>query len=507
MVVTARSLRRIAAQWQVAVIATGLALRPAPPAPIIAGMSTPYDLILRGGTAWGASGPIAGDIAVRGGRIVAMGEIAGDATRVIDASGKLILPGGVDVHAHIEQRSGMGVMNADTFETATRSAALGGTTSVISFAAQAKGQSLSEAVAEYQARARRGAAIDHAFHIMVTDPTVPGFADDLRALVEAGHRSVKVFTTYDIRLDDGEILDVMYILREVGALLCIHAETHAIIASATRRLLAEGKTAPHHHAASHPRMAEIEAVGRMIRFAELTGQPIMLFHLSTPEAADAVRGARRRGIPVWAETCPHYLLMAEEVLHQDGAAKWMCSPPQRSTADCAHLWEAIGRDDIQLISSDHAPYRADATGKFVNGTDVPFTKIANGMPGLETRLPLIFDAVVSRGRGTVADFVRLTAKAPARLYGLAGKGDLRPGCDADLLVWDPARQVTYGDDDLHDNVGYNPWTGHTVTGWPETVILRGEVIAEDGAFHGQPGQGNWIKRPADAGAWAKEATR
>lgn len=469
-------------------------------------MTKPYDLILRGGNAWGANGPIAGDIAVRDGRIAAIGDVGGAATQIVDATDRLILPGGIDVHAHIEQRSAMGVMNADTFETATRSAAMGGTTSVISFAAQAKGQNLRGVVSDYQARARRGAAIDHAFHIMATDPSVPGFATDLAALVSDGHRSVKVFTTYDIRLTDEAILAIMEVLRTTGALLCIHAETHAIIAAATARLLDEGKTAPHHHAASHPRMAEIEAVQRMIRFAEHTGQPIMLFHLSTPEAADAVRGARRRGIPVWAETCPHYLLMTEDVLHQAGpdAAKWMCSPPQRGASDCAGLWDAIARDDIQLISSDHAPYRADETGKYRNGRDAPFTQIANGMPGLETRLPLIFDAIVSQGRGSVADFVRLTAAHPAQIYGLATKGDLRPGLDADLVLWDPARTATYGADDLHDNVGYNPWAGTTVTGWPETVFLRGQAIADGGAFLGAPGQGQWLDRPADAGVWAAE---
>ncbi|MEM9475030.1 MAG: dihydropyrimidinase [Pseudomonadota bacterium] len=472
-------------------------------------MADSFDLILRGGAAWTATGPIAGDIAVRDGRIAAIGEITGPAREEVDATGRLILPGGVDVHAHIEQRSGMGVMNADTFETATRSAAMGGTTSVISFAAQATGQALQDTVDDYAARAARGAAIDHAFHIMVSDPTVPGFATDLRALVGAGHRSVKVFTTYNIRLDDSQILEIMKILRDCGALLCIHAETHAIIAEATAGLLDAGKTAPQFHAASHPRMAEIEAVQRMIRFAEHTGQPIMLFHISTPEAADSVRGARRRGIPVWAETCPHYLLMTEDVLHRAGdeAAKWMCSPPQRSAADCTGLWEAVGRDDLQLISSDHAPYRADETGKFRNGRNVPFTQIANGLPGLETRLPLIFDAVVSQKRGSIADFVRLTATAPAILYGLSGKGHLRPGADADLVLWDPERQVTYGEKDLHDNVGYNPWVGHTVTGWPDTVFLRGTRIVERGVFQGTPGSGRWIDRPADAGVWAKEQMR
>ncbi|MBT8477243.1 MAG: amidohydrolase family protein, partial [Alphaproteobacteria bacterium] len=355
-------------------------------------MGTDFDLIIRGGQLVSAAGPIAGDIALRDGRIAALGDVGTAAARVVEAEGKLILPGGVDAHCHIEQRSGMGLMNADTFETATRSAAMGGTTSVISFAAQTKGQRLGDAVADYATRAARGAAIDHAFHVMVTDTGVERFAEDLAHLIEAGHRSVKVFTTYDIRLEDAEILAVMDVMRPLGGLLCVHAENHAMIARATAALLADGQTRPEHHAASHPRMAEIEAVARMIRFAELTGQPAMLFHLSTPEAADQVRGARRRGIPVWSETCPHYLLMTKEVLRREGleGAKWMCSPPQRGESDCAGLWEAIWREDIQVISSDHAPYRFDESGKLRAGPEARFDEIANGLPGLETRLPLLF---------------------------------------------------------------------------------------------------------------------
>lgn len=457
-----------------------------------------YDLILRGGALHGADGPIAGDIAVRDGRIAAIGEIAGGAREIVDAGGRLILPGGVDVHAHIEQRSGMGLMNADTFETATRSAAMGGTTSVISFAAQARGQGLAEAVADYRARAERGARIDYAFHLMVTDPSVPGFAADLARLTREGHRSVKVFTTYDIRLEDEAILALMDLLRPSGALLCVHAETHAIISRATAKLLAEGRTAPKDHAASHPPAAEIEAVARIIRFAEHTGQPVMLFHISTPEAADLIRAARRKGVPVSAETCPHYLLMTEAALDRPGSegAKWMCSPPQRGAEQSAALWQALGRGDIQLISSDHAPYRYDETGKLGAGQDAPFTRIANGMPGLETRLPLLFDAIVSQGRGTIADFVRLTSSAPAALYGLAGKGRLAPGADADFVIWNPARRHTYGENDLHDNVGYNPWVGHTVTGWPEEVYLRGTRIVAGGTCRAAPGSGAWINRPA-----------
>lgn len=470
-------------------------------------MSTVPDLVLRDGLFVTPEGVIAGDLAVAGGRIAAVGGAVGRALVEIDVGGRMVLPGGVDVHAHIEQMSGMGLWNADTFETATRSAAMGGTTSVISFAAQAKGQSLAATVAEYAARAARGAMIDHAFHLTITDTGVAGFDAELGALIAAGHRSIKVFTTYNIQMSDAEILRIMTLARQHGALVCVHAENDAIIQNAKAALLADGRTLPRDHARSRPRMAEIEAVERICRFAEYLDQPVMLFHISTTEGAAAVRAAQARGAPVWAETCPHYLLMTEEVLDRPGieGAKWMCSPPQRKVADQQALWTALEDGTLALVSSDHAPYRFDATGKLQAGPEPAFHQIANGLPGLETRLPLMFDAMVSQGRGGVEAFARVTATVPAQVYGLAAKGAIAPGMDADLVIWNPARQVTYGADDLHDNVGYNPWQGHTVTGWPEEVILRGQVLVRDGQFLGRPGCGEWMDRPALATRPKREA--
>ena len=461
-------------------------------------MSDPFDLIITGGKIVTPNGVVTGDIAVRGAEIAAIGDNPGPAKTTVDARGKYVMPGGIDPHAHIEQMSGMGVMNADTFETATRSAALGGTTSVISFAAQAKGERLSDTVADYSARAARGAMIDYAFHMTVTDTDVPDFADDLAALIGAGNRSIKVFTTYNIQLSDAQILSVMSQARTHGALVCVHAETDAIIAHAKSALIAAGKTAPHFHAASHPRIAEIEAVTRICRFAEYLEQPVMLFHISTAEAVAEVCAARARGAPVWAETCPHYLFMTEDILHQPGleGGKWMCSPPQRQIADQEALWAALLGDDLQIVSSDHAPYRFDASGKLSAGPDAGFHDIANGLPGLETRLPLMFDAMVSQGRGGPRAFAQLTATAPAQIYGLPRKGALATGMHADITLWDPEKTVTYGDNDLHDNVGYNPWVGRTITGWPTDVWLRGAQIVTDGALRTTPGTGCRIDRPA-----------
>ena len=455
-------------------------------------MAASFDLILRAGRVVTPEGVVEGDVAVAGGRIAVVGAVGESAAREIDAAGKWVMPGGVDPHAHIEQMSGMGLMCADTFETATRSAAMGGTTTVISFAAQQKGERLSERMADYSERAARGAMIDHAFHIIVSDTSVADFADDLARLIAAGHRSIKVFTTYRIKLEDPDILRVLDIAKAEGALVCVHAENDALIARAKARLLSEGKTAPRFHAASHPRLAEVEAIERMCRFAEESGTRVMIFHVSTAEGADAVRRAKARGAPVFAETCPHYLFLTEAALDRPDGAKWMCSPPQRSTADQEALWQALADGTLDLVSSDHAPFRHDETGKLAAGPNPAFPDIANGMPGLETRLPLLFDAMVSHGRLGPQSFARLTSGAAAEIYGLGNKGAIAPGKDADLVVWNPAREAVYGADDLHDNVGYNPYEGMKVTGWPETVMLRGEVIVEAG--RPAPGRGRWLDR-------------
>lgn len=455
------------------------------------------DLVIRDGRVVTPDGIVEGDLAIANGEIVSVGTPVAQAQSETFANGKWVMPGGVDTHAHIEQMSGMGQWNADTFETATRSAAMGGTTSVISFAAQGSGQSLPDTVADYAARARRGAMIDYAFHITLTDTAVAGFERDLGTLIRDGHRSLKVFTTYNIRLNDAELLRIFTLARENGALVCVHAENDAIIAQAKEALIKAGRVSPSDHAKSRPRMAEIEAVERICRFAEYLGQPVMLFHISTREGAAAVKAAQARGAPVWAETCPHYLFMTKDVLDRPGleGAKWMCSPPQRTVSDQAALWGALADNTLSLVSSDHAPYRFDETGKLAAGPEAGFHQIANGLPGLETRLPLMFDAMVSRGRGGPEAFVHLTSSEPARLYGLDRKGSIAVGKDADIVIWDPDKDVTYGADDLHDNVGYNPWEGHRVKGWPEHVILRGRTLVKDGRFQGTAGSGQWIDRP------------
>ena len=278
-------------------------------------------------------------------------------------------------------------------------------------------------------------------------------------MIGAGHRSLKVFTAYNIQLNDEQLLQIFCLARESGALVCVHAENDAIIAQARAARIAAGQLTPSDHARSRPRMAEIEAIERVCRFAEYVNQPLMVFHVSTREGVEAIAAAQARGAPVWAETCTHYLFMTEEVLDKPGleGAKWMCSPPQRTEADQHALWHGLREGTLSLVSSDHAPYRFDETGKLSAGPDAGFHQIANGLPGLETRLPLLFNTMVTEDKGGPEVFADVTAHAPARLHGLEHKGSLAPGMDADIVVWDPHKTVTYQANDLHDNVGYNPW--------------------------------------------------
>lgn len=467
-------------------------------------MPTPaYDIVIRGGTLATATDVFKADLGIQAGRIAAIGLDLPTGAQEIDAKGKLVLPGGVDTHCHIEQLSGSGLMSADNFETATRSAAFGGTTSVISFAAQHRGANLANVVEDYAALARKGAIIDYAFHLMVANPDEQTVTQDLPALIRAGHRSVKVFMTYDaVQVDDGQLLDVLMAARSAGALVCVHAENHGLLKWMGERLMKRGYTAPKYHSVSHPQAAEVEAFHRLIAFSELLDQPICIFHVSTSEGARVIREARGRGVKIYAETCPHYLLMTSAELDKPGieGAKWVCSPPQRGANDQEALWQALALGDLQILSSDHAPYRFDETGKLKYGPNPGFKQIANGMPGLEMRLPVLFDAMVSQGRLGLKKFVELTSTAPAQIYDLPGKGSLAIGMDADIAIWDAGRKVVLADN-LHDNTGYNPFAGRTITGWPETVLRRGEVVVTEGTLKAQPGSGRLMLREAG------EATR
>src|SRR5580658_2079783 len=463
-----------------------------------------FSLVIRGGTAVLPQGIARVDIGIRGETIAAIGEKLNPGAREIDATDRIVAPGGVDPHAHIEQVSGGGLLNADSFESATTSAVFGGTTTVISFAAQHVGHALDRVVADYHALADRGAVVDYAFHMILADPNEATLKTHLPKLVQEGHASIKVFMTYDrIKLDDEQMLDVLAAARDNGAFVCVHAENHGMISFMSKRLLANGLTTPSAFWMSHPRLAEVDAIQRLVAMSQLVDQPIMVFHVSTAEGAEVVRKARANGVKLFGETCPHYLLLTADDVDKPEleGAKWMCSPSLRTASDQAALWQALARGDLQVISSDHAPYRFDASGKLSAGPNPTFKQIANGLPGLEVRLPLLFDAAVTQGRLSLERFVDLTSTAPAKLYGLyPKKGALVVGADADIAIWDPAKTVRLSSAMLHDNAGYTPYEGRALTGWPETVLSRGRVAVRDGRLHVAPGSGRFLPRTAGAAA-------
>jgi dihydropyrimidinase len=456
------------------------------------------DLVVRNARLATESGERRCDIGVADGRVAALGEDLPKGAREIDAGGGLVLPGGVDAHCHLDQPMPAPMKMADDFATGTRSAACGGTTTVIPFAAQAKGASLAAAVADYHRRAEGKACIDYAFHLIVSDPTPQVLAGELPRLIRDGYTSFKIYMTYDdLRLSDREILDVMDLARREGAMVMVHAENSDAIAWLSDKLLAAGRSAPAHHADARPSAVEREATHRAIALSELIDVPILIVHVSGGEAIEQIRWAQARGLNIHAETCPQYLLLTAAHLGDGGyhGAKCVCSPPPRDEASQAEVWRALADGVFSVFSSDHAPFRyEDPHGKKPGGREVAFAHIPNGIPGLETRLPLLFSEGVRKGRIDLRTFVSLIAAGPARMYGLyPRKGTVAPGSDADLVLWDESRRVVIRNELLHHAVDYTPYEGIEVTGWPALTLSRGEVVWQDGEFCGTAGHGQFMK--------------
>jgi dihydropyrimidinase len=466
-----------------------------------------FDLVIRRADVATASDRFACDLGIRGGRIVAIGADLGSGAQEIDAGGRLVTPGGVDAHCHLDQPTGDGSKMADNFLTGTRSAACGGTTTVIPFACQLRGQSLRDAVADYHRRAAGQATVDYAFHLIVSDPTPQVLNEELPAVVAEGCTSLKLYMTYDdMKLNDRQILDLLAAARREGAFTMIHAENADCIAWLTEQLLGAGLSAPRYHAHARPMLLEREATHRAIALAELADVPVLIVHVSGREAVAQIREAQGLGLKVYAETCPQYLLLTEEDLGGEGieGAKCICSPPPRDAANQQAIWNALDNGTFQVFSSDHAPFAfAGPEGKQMAGAGAPFNQVPNGIPGLETRLPLLMTHGVMAGRIDIHSFVALTSTNPARLYGLSPrKGTIAVGSDADIVIWDTDLDTVVRNDRLHHAVDYTPYEGKPLKAWPRLTLVRGHVVWREGKYLGQAGHGQFLPcdRPQPAAA-------
>jgi dihydropyrimidinase len=458
-----------------------------------------FDRIIRGGTVAAADGTRKTDVAVKDGLIAAIGDDLGVAAETIDASGLLVLPGGVDSHVHLAQPSGPGIVMADDFESGTRAAAFGGNTLVMPFCMQERGTGLRAALNAYHAKAEAKCYVDVSFHLVISDPSEQVLGQELPALVADGYTSFKIFMTYDaLKLADREILEVLAVARETGALVMVHAENDGAISFLTERLERAGHTAPAAHALSRPIPVEREATHRAISLAELVDVPVMIVHVSNREAMNEIARAQSRGLKVYGETCPQYLMLkAADLVGRDmEGAKLVCSPPPRDEASQAACWEGLERGVFSVFSSDHCPFRYDdERGKLFPRGRESFRYVPNGIPGIETRLPILFSEGVGKGRISLERFVELTSTNHAKTYGLyPQKGVIAVGSDADLVLWDPARRVTISHAVLHDACDYTPYEGLAVTGWPVLTMVRGEAVVRDGKLVGRKGFGRHLPR-------------
>ncbi len=459
--------------------------------------------LIHGGTLVTADKTFASSILIEDGKIrdIAAGLPLEAAGRVIDAAGMLVMPGGIDVHTHLDMPFG-GTTSSDDFETGTRAAAFGGTTTIIDFAIQARGMKMRDALDTWWKKADNRAAIDYGLHMIVTDLYEAGL-EDMDAMVDEGVSSFKLFMAYPgvLMVDDATIFKMMSRSAKNGALICMHAENGGVIDVIVKRALAEGKRAPIYHALTRPATAEAEAVNRAIALAEIAGVPVYIVHLSSEDALNKVREARDRGLPAFAETCPQYLLLSVDDLARPDfeGAKYVFTPPLRDKHHPPKLWDGLRHDHLQVVSTDHCPFCFE--DQKVLGKD-DFTKIPNGGPGIENRLQLIYHHGVNQGRLSLNRFVELVSTSPAKLFGLyPRKGELAPGSDADIVIWDPDIEHTISATTHHMRVDYSMFEGFRVKGNARMVISRGEVIVDGGRFLGRAGRGEFLKRPAHGGAW------
>ena len=468
--------------------------------------------LLRGGTIVTDTDSTRADLLIAGETIAAIGGASPADAEVVDVSGKLLLPGGIDPHTHFDLPM-FDTVSSDDHYTGHKAAAFGGTTTVMDFVPTPESGPLRAGLDEWHAKADPMAAVDFSFHMNVTrlDKAV---LDEIGRLPAEGITTLKVFTAYNgrLRLQDGEIFQVMRRGAEHGLLTMVHAENGDVIDVLVPEALAAGHTAPEWHALTRPGWGAVEATLRAIALAAQAGSPAYIVHMNMAGEVDQVRYARDRGLPVMGETCPPYLFFTIDDLRRPDGAKWICSPPMRTEADQAGLWQGLSAGVIQTIGTDHCPFFFDGRkpipyegkqvaipGKELGAND--FTKIPNGLPGIGDRLPILWTHGVGEGRITPSQFVALTSTNVAKIFGLyPRKGALRPGSDADIVIWDPEKMIHYGVAVAQHRTDYNLYEGWELKGFPTQVYLRGNLIVGDGRWLGRPGMGRFLHRQAGAPA-------
>ena len=459
-------------------------------------------ILIQNGTIINADGTRLADVLVEGETIAAVATTINPAGHtLVDATGLLVMPGGIDVHTHLDMPFG-GTTSADDYLTGTRAAAIGGTTTVIDFALQSRGHTLAEALEKWDAKAAGKACIDYALHMAITDLGPNNEAlDEMEQMVARGITSFKLFMAYPgvLMIDDGLMFRVMQKAAKLGALICVHAENGGAIDVVVAQALAEGKTAPRYHALTRSAEAEAEATHRAIALAQMSGATVYIVHLSNEYALRELKAARARGLRALAETCTQYLVLSLEEQMPGKSfdeAKYVFTPPLREKRHQATLWQALADGSLAVVSTDHCPFRFEDQKSL--GRD-DFSKIPNGGPGIENRMQLLWHHGVNAGLLTPERFVALTSYDPARIFGMPTKGRVASGFDADVLLWDPNAEYTISAATQAMNTDYSMFEGWKVRGNVHSVYSRGELVVAQGKFLGQPGRGRFLKRQANAG--------
>ena len=456
--------------------------------------------LIQGGTVVTASETFEADVLIEDEKIVALGEGL-TADKKLDASGKYVIPGGIDVHTHLDMPFG-GTVSSDDFFTGHRAAAFGGTTMHIDFAIQPKGATLRQTLDMWHARAKGKAAIDYGFHLAITD-LPDSVMNEIKQAPDWGVTSLKLFMAYkgSLMIDDATLFRAMEQAAAHGLLIMVHAENGDVIDILVRQALEAGHKDPKYHALTRPPELEAEATDRAIRLAEVSGAHLYVVHVTNAGAVEPIRAARQRGAHISGETCVQYLFFTKDDLARPGfeGAKWVCSPPFREKADQEALWAAVRSDDLQVISTDHCPFWFEGghdgrpAGKELGKGD--FSKIPNGVPAIEDRLPVLYTQGVRAGRISLNRWVELCCTNPAKLFGAyPQKGVIAPGSDADIVIWDPEATHTLSVRSSHQNTDYNLFEGMKLTGMPSVVLSRGRVVVHGGEWKGERGAGRFVAR-------------